>query len=90
MLGIHPIRTTPHHPQRDGMVECFNHTLKSMLRKFVPQTGSDRDQWLPYFLFAYREIPQASTGYSPFKLVYGHQVQGPLDVLKEAWEGDKK
>ena len=27
-----------------------------------------------------------STGFSPFELVYGWPVRGPLDVLKEAWE----
>lgn len=88
MLGIQAVKTTPYHPQTDGMVERFNQTLKAMLRKFVSKTGSDWDQWLPYLLFAYREVPQASTGYSPFELLYGRQVRGPLDILKEAWEGD--
>lgn len=88
MLGIHPIKTTPYHPQTDGMVERFNQTLKAMLRKFVSEMGSDWDYWLPYLLFACREVPQSSTGYSPFELLYGRQVRGPLDVLKETWEGD--
>lgn len=86
MLGIKGIKTTPYHPQTDGLVERFNKTLKAMLRKFVKDTGADWDQWLPFLLFAYREVPQASTGVSPFQLLYGHAVRGPLDVLKEAWE----
>ncbi|KAL2082862.1 hypothetical protein ACEWY4_020635 [Coilia grayii] len=86
-LGIKGIKTTPYHPQTDGLVERFNKTLKSMLRKFVSDSGSDWDDWLPYLLFAYREVPQASTGFSPFELLYGRHVRGPLDVLKEAWEG---
>lgn len=57
-----------------------------MLRKFVSETGSDWDQWLPYLLFAYREVPQASTGFSPFELLYGHQVRGPLDLLRDHWD----
>lgn len=44
-----------------------------MLRKFV-DTGSDWDRWLPYLLFAYREVPQAITGFSPFELLFGHEV----------------
>lgn len=88
LLGIQGIKTTPYHPQTDGMVERFNQTLKSMLRKFVSDSGADWDQWLPYLLFAYREVPQASTGYSPFELLYGREVRGPLDVLRESWEGD--
>lgn len=86
LLGIQGVRTSPYHPQTDGLVERFNKTLKSMLRKFVNDSGSDWDQWLPFLLFAYREVPQASTGFSPFQLLYGHPVRGPMDVLKEAWE----
>ncbi|KAL2103518.1 hypothetical protein ACEWY4_000386 [Coilia grayii] len=88
LLGIRRIRTTPYHPQTDGLVERFNQTLLNMLRKFVEESGKDWDQWLPYLLFAYREVPQASTGFSPFELLYAHQVRGPLDVLKETWEGE--
>ena len=89
-LHVHPIRTTPYHPQTDGLVERFNQTLKSMLRKAATEYGKDWDKLLPYLLFAYREVPQASTGFSPFELVYGRQVQGPLDILKESWETSKR
>ena len=89
LLGIKGIRTTPYHPQTDGLVERYNQTLKNMLRKYVSANGKDWDRWLPYLLFAYREVPQASTGFSPFELLYGRPVRGPLDLLKEAWEGPK-
>ena len=46
----------------------------------------DWDKLLPYVLFAYREVPQESNGFSPFELVYGREVRGPLDVLKETWK----
>ena len=74
LLGIKGIRTTPYHPHTDGLVERYNQTLKSMLRKFVAVNGKDWD-------------PQASTSFSPFELLYGRQVRGPLDVLREAWAG---
>jgi transposase InsO family protein len=35
MLKIEPIRTRPYHPQTDGLVERFNSTLKSMLKKMA-------------------------------------------------------
>ncbi|KAI5616012.1 hypothetical protein C0J50_10699 [Silurus asotus] len=85
-LGITAIKTSPYHPQTDGLVERFNKTLKGMLRKFVLDTGRDWDKWLPFLLFPYREVPQALTGFSPFKLLYGWQVQGPLDLLRRNWE----
>ena len=90
MLHIHPIRTTPYHLQTDGLVKRFNRTLKSMLRKAVIGGGKDWDKKLPYLLFAYREVPQASTGFLPFELLYGRPVHGPLDVLRQTWEGSKK
>ena len=34
----------------DGLTERFNQTLKQMLWKFVNDTGSDWDQWLPFLL----------------------------------------
>uniref|UniRef100_A0A8C5GD01 Gypsy retrotransposon integrase-like protein 1 n=1 Tax=Gouania willdenowi TaxID=441366 RepID=A0A8C5GD01_GOUWI len=89
LLGIRSLRTTPYHPQTDGLTERFNQTMKQMLRKFVNETGVDWDQWLPYLLFAYREVPQASTGFSPFELLYGHEVRGPLSLLKDVWEGNQ-
>ena len=93
MLHIRPIRTTSYHPQTDGLVERFNHTLKFMLRKSLGgkrKSTKDWDVLLPYLLFAYREVPQASTGFSPFELLYGHVVRGPLDILSESWQGRKK
>ena len=48
------------------------------------------DELLPYLLFAYREVPQVSTGFSPFKLVYGRPVRGPLDILRETWESSPR
>ena len=89
LLHIHSIRSSPYHPQTDGLVERFNKTLKSMLRKVVDTEGKNWDKLIPYLLFAYREVPQASTGFSPFELVYGRNVRGPLDVLREAWKGSQ-
>jgi len=58
-----------------------------MIRKFAANNQRDWDEHLPYLLLAYREVPQESTGFSPFELLYGRRVRGPLDVLKEAWVG---
>lgn len=88
-LGITTIKTSPYHPQTDGLVEWSNQTLKRMLQKFVAGTGQNWDKWLPLLLFAYREVPQASTGFPPFELLYGWDVQGPLDLLRKSWEAPK-
>ncbi|KAL0170622.1 hypothetical protein M9458_035218, partial [Cirrhinus mrigala] len=41
---------------------------------------------LPYVLFGIREVPQASTGFTPFKLLLGRQPRGLLNVAREAWD----
>lgn len=48
--------------------------------------GRDWCQWLLYLLFAITEVPQSSTGFSPFELLYGQQPRRLLDVLREEWE----
>jgi len=71
LLGITSIHTSVYHPQTDGLVERFNKTLKSMLHKFVHEDSRSWDKWLDPLLFAVREVPQASTGFSPFELLFG-------------------
>ena len=60
-----------------------------MLKRVASEEGRDWDTLLPYILFAYREVSQAATGFSPFDLVFGREVRGPLDILKEEWETGK-
>ncbi|CAM5122254.1 unnamed protein product [Eretmochelys imbricata] len=88
LLHIHTLRTSIYHPQTDGLVERFNRTLKAMIRKVVSQDGKDWDTLLPYLMFAIQEVPQASTGFSPFELLYGRHPRGILDIAKEIWEGE--
>ena len=65
MLGIKKLNTTAYHPECDGMVERFNRTLKSMLRKHAARFGKQWDQFLPGVLYAYRNTPHQSTGEHP-------------------------
>ena len=44
-----------------------------------------RHRYVNALLFAYREVPQDSTGFSPFELLYGRTVRGPMHTLKELW-----
>lgn len=69
------------------MCEQFNGTLKRLLQAYVQSKGKDWERALQQLLFAYREVPQASTGYSPSELLYGRKVRGPLDLVRESWEG---
>ena len=39
LCGAHKTRTTPYHPESDGLVERFNRTLIMMLAMFPGRTG---------------------------------------------------
>ena len=85
LLSIKGLTTTPWHPQTNGLVERFNGTLKQMLKKLAIEQPEKWDQYIPALLFAYREVPQESLGFSPFELLYGRTVKGPMQVLRQLW-----
>lgn len=70
LLKTTQLRTSVYNPQIDGLVEQFNQTLKRMLRRVVAEDGCDWDLMIPYVLFGIREVPQASTGFTPFELLF--------------------
>ena len=87
LLGVKGIQTSPYHLQMDGLVKRFN---GHVVRKTVQDEGKDWDKMIPYLLFAYREVPQSSIGFSPFELLYGRDVRKPLDIQRETWEPSSK
>ncbi|PAA78757.1 hypothetical protein BOX15_Mlig016452g7 [Macrostomum lignano] len=84
--GVEGIQSTPYHPQSQALVERFHGTLKNMLRRLPAREKKKWDQYLPYLLFAIREVPNETTGFSPFELLYGRTVRGPLDLLRQTWD----
>ena len=82
LFGIDKRRTTPYHPQTDGLCERFNGILKLLLRMRVDKE-MDWDDQLPSALLAYRISKQESTGVSPFELMYGREPKVAFDVRGE-------
>ena len=86
ILDVKHIKSSPYHPESNGCLERWHATLKATLRKY-PEKYSEWDKVIKYILFACRSAPHANTGYSPFELVFGRQLRGPLDVVHEGWMG---
>ena len=82
-LGIKQDRSSAYHPESQGALERFHQTLKNMIRSYCFDTENDWDESIHLLLFAVRESVQESRGFSPFELVFGHTVRGPLKLLKE-------
>ena len=59
-----------------------------MLRRMCSERPKDWDRYLHALLFAVREVPQESLGFSPFELLYGQNVSGPMAILRELWTGE--
>ncbi len=78
MLGIKKLNTTAYHPECDGMVERFNRTLKSMLRKHAARFGKQWDRFC--VLYAYRNTPYESTGEKPSYLLFGTDLRSPTEA----------
>lgn len=80
-LGVQHLRTTPYHPQANGLVERFHRTLKAALR------CKENDNWveaLPTILLALRVQLKEDLGASPAQLVYGTTLRIPGEFLQES------
>ena len=53
LLGITKTRTSPYHPQSDGLVEQFNRTLLNMLSIMTQEDEHSWDLHLPHVMMAY-------------------------------------
>ncbi|GFO36278.1 Zinc finger protein [Plakobranchus ocellatus] len=85
LLGIKQKTTTPYHPMCNGLVERFNATLKTCLRHLCSEQPRQWHRYINPLLFAYREVPQESTHFAPFELLYWRTVRGPMHILRELW-----
>ena len=90
LLSIKSITTTPYHAQCNGLCERYNGTLKQMLRRMISEQEKEWDRFIEPLLFAYREVPVESLGgFSPFELIYGRTVRGPMSVLRDIWSNEE-
>ncbi|KAI4871800.1 hypothetical protein NFI96_004239 [Prochilodus magdalenae] len=80
ILGIHKTRTTPLHPQSDGLVERFNRTLAAQLAIVTDKNQRDWDRHLPVVLLACRSAVQETTGFTPALLMFGRELRTPVTL----------
>ena len=80
-MEIQKTRTTPYHPQCDGLVERFNRTLLNMLATTSKDNLYSWEDQVQKVCLADNTSVQSTTGYTPFFLVFGCQARLPVDIM---------
>jgi len=85
--GVDRRITSAYRPQANGQVERANQSLLSILRKCTAAAPARWTDWLDYALLALRTAIHASTGFSPFHLMFGRPFRNFLDFsLLASWD----
>ncbi|KAJ9542391.1 hypothetical protein OSB04_028897 [Centaurea solstitialis] len=69
--GIKLVTSTPRYPQSNGLAESSNKVIINSIRKRLKGAKGKWVEELPSVLWANRTTPRASTGQTPYSLVYG-------------------
>jgi transposase InsO family protein len=89
IMGTQLSFSTAGHPQTDGKAENRQRTANTMLRHFVSFEQTDWDSQLLRAVFAINHTRSASTGLTPFEVMFGRIPRLPLDIaLEPLREGD--
>lgn len=88
LLSIKHLTTPVYDPKSNGLVEKLNSTVKRCIRKLTVDQPTQWHRFLSATMFALREVPSETTGFSPFELLYGRTPRGPMQILKHMWTKD--
>ena len=62
-------------------MERFNRTVLAMLSMFVTPEKTNWDDLLPFLMLAYNTSEHASTGHTPFRIVFGEECSLPGNLV---------
>jgi hypothetical protein len=89
LYDIKKTRTSPLHPQGDGMIERWNKTMMDLITPMI-ENYSDWDRKLPFAVAAYNRTEHASTSFPPNYLMMSRNLAHTSTKLVPTPEGEDK
>ena len=80
MNGIQRVLTSAYHPSSNGQAERFVQTFKNFMKAASAAPGN-LHQKIQDFLLTYRSSPNATTGITPAKLLFGRELKTRLSLV---------
>lgn len=77
LFGSRHVCITAGNARADGQVENSMRTIKDMLQAHVNKHHTDWDHFLPLVAYAYRNIVNDATGYTPYCMMHGCEMANP-------------
>lgn len=74
-------KSSPYHPQANGIVESFNKILEIGLAKVCCTNRDDWDKRVSVMLWTYQTTTKKLHRFAPFQLVYGREAVVPAEFI---------
>ena len=76
--------STPYHKTTQGLIERSNKRIEDLLLPYIQDYAQSWDTKLTFLTFAHNQIPNRRKGLSPASLIFGRNLRGVLDVVRES------
>ena len=79
IFGVTHLATTAFSPWQNGLTEGFNKDLCRKISKYCNEKQDDWDLYVPLACWWHNTVPNSSTGFSPFEILFGQKPRVPMD-----------